>query len=77
MRINLPGKVDGRTASELRYLSILQEMFWTEGKADEALKVMDLYNRVYNRWFIKNRMIEKYQDNPKYDQDLKEICEAL
>lgn len=55
MRINLPGGVDHRTAAELRYLSACTQMFWAEGKESEALKMMELYNLVYFRWYEKNK----------------------
>jgi len=48
------GKVPARIAAELRYLGRERDEYLIAENFESALKVMDLYDRVYCRWYFEN-----------------------
>jgi hypothetical protein len=47
-----PGKVPSRIAAELRYLGRERDFHFECGDADKALLAMELYDRVFCRWYF-------------------------
>ena len=51
MKSVIHGQVDRRVAAELRHLGHVRDCFLETEQWDRALETIDLYNRVYARWY--------------------------
>lgn len=47
-----PGKVPSRIAAELRYLGRERDYHFEFGDGDKAIRSMELYDRVFCRWYF-------------------------